>query len=246
MTTLIAGITGGIGLAMATQLLEDEPDTALIGVARSATSNDDLEDLSARYSSRLTLLDADVAEPASLQQALKLLPADLKLTRVIYAIGLLHDIAMGPEKRLADIDLDAMLHSYKVNTLGFLCLMQALVPWLRHREHKTIVALSAKVGSLSDNQFGGWYAYRCSKAALNMAVRNLSIEAHRGLRPCTVIALHPGTTATPLSAPYQQSLAKLKVHTPKDSAANLWQVIQQLTEADNGRFLNWDGTELPW
>ncbi|TVP53913.1 MAG: SDR family NAD(P)-dependent oxidoreductase [Halomonadaceae bacterium] len=246
MTTLIAGITGGIGHAMAAQLLADDHDAHLIGLARSASGNEELAELAARYPHRMTLLDADVANPEGLKQALQQLPKELKITRVIYAIGLLHDAAMTPEKRLADIDIQSMAHSYQVNTLGFLSLVQGLVPWLRHREAKTIVALSAKVGSLSDNRFGGWYAYRCSKAALNMAVRNLAIEAQRGLRPSTVIALHPGTTATPLSAPYQQSLAKLKVHTPQETARNLWVVIHSLTETQNGCFLNWDGSELPW
>ncbi|MDX1589066.1 MAG: SDR family NAD(P)-dependent oxidoreductase [Oleiphilaceae bacterium] len=246
MATLIAGITGGIGLAMGRKMLEQESDEVLIGLARSASHNEELADLCARYPQRILLLDADVSDPAGLARALQQLPGDLPLTRVIYAIGLLHDAAMSPEKRLADIDVNAMLHSYQVNTLGFLSLMQSLVPWLRHRERKTVVALSAKVGSLGDNAFGGWYAYRCSKAALNMAVRNLAIEARRGLRPSIVVALHPGTTATPLSAPYQQSLARLKVHSPADTASNLWQVIGQLREEDSGGFFSWDGSTLPW
>lgn len=246
MTTLIAGITGGIGLAMARQILTEAPEEILVGLARSASMNEAVADLQARYPGRVILVDADVSDPAGLRQALETLPDSLRLTRVIYAIGLLHDAAMSPEKRLADMDLNAMLHSYQVNTLGFLCLVQSLLPWLRHREPKTLVALSAKVGSISDNGFGGWYAYRCSKAALNMAVRNLAIESRRSLRPSIVVALHPGTTATPLSAPYQQSLARLKVHTPAQTAENLWRVIHGLTEDDNGSFLSWDGSALPW
>ncbi len=79
-----------------------------------------------------------------------------------------------------------------------------------------------------------------------MAVRNLAIETRRRLRPATVVALHPGTTETALTAPFQQSLARLTVHTPGDTAANLWRVLDSLTPEDSGRFLSWDGTELPW
>jgi len=243
----IAGITGGIGLALAREALEASSDNQVIGLARSASESDEVAALGSEFDGRLTLIDADITDPDSLAPAIaRKLPDDLRIDHCLYAIGLLHDAAMSPEKRLADVDMSAMLHSYQVNTLGFLMLVKALTPWLNHRDPKKIVAVSAKVGSITDDRFGGWYAYRCSKAALNMAVHNFAIEAQRSLRPAIVVALHPGTTATPLSAPYQQSLAKLKVHSPTETASNLWQVIHQLREEDNGAFLNWDGTPLPW
>src|SRR5690554_5007885 len=109
-----------------------------------------------------------------------------------------------------------------------------------------VAAISAKVGSISDNHLGGWYAYRCSKAALNMLVKNLSVELPRRYRPVACVALHPGTTRSGLSEPFSQSLASLTVHEPEGTADNLFRVIEALQEQDNGRFTSWDGSDVPW
>ena len=247
MDTLVAGISGGIGLALAAYELERRADTHLVGLSRHATRSESALALAEAHPGRLTLVDADVAERESLGEALAVhLPDTARITRLLYAVGVLHGEGLFPEKRLEDVNPEAMLHSYRVNTLGFLNTAQALIPWLRHGDPKLIAAISAKVGSIGDNDFGGWYGYRCSKAALNMAVRNLAIETRRRLKPATVVALHPGTTETTLTEPFQQSLARLTVHTPDDTAANLWRVLDQVTPEDSGRFLSWDGAELPW
>ncbi|WP_198949372.1 SDR family NAD(P)-dependent oxidoreductase [Halovibrio salipaludis] len=247
MDTLVAGISGGIGLALAAHELQRNPETHVVGLSRSASRNHEACALAEAFPGRLSLVDADVAERGSLDAALSdHLPGDARLTRILYAVGVLHGEGLFPEKRLEDVDPEAMLHSYRVNTLGFLNTVQALLPWLRHRDPKLIAAVSAKVGSIGDNSYGGWYGYRCSKAALNMAVRNLAIETQRRLRPATVVALHPGTTETALTAPFPQSLAHLRVHSPADTAANLWAVLDDLGPGDSGRFLSWDGSELPW
>ena len=247
MDTLIAGISGGIGLALAAHELQRNPDTHVVGVSRSASRSPDACALAEAFPGQLSLVDGDVGDGEALKAALAgHLPEDARITRILYAVGVLHGEGLFPEKRLEDVDPEAMLQSYRVNTLGFLNTVQALIPWLRHRDPKLIAAVSAKVGSIGDNSYGGWYGYRCSKAALNMAVRNLAIETQRRLRPATVVALHPGTTETALTAPFQQSLAHLRVHGPADTAANLWTVLDGLSPEDSGRFLSWDGSELPW
>lgn len=247
MDTLIAGVSSGIGLALAAHELQRNADTQLVGLSRNATRSGPALALAEAHPYRLTLIDADVTEPEGLTAALTAhLPESARLTRLLYAVGVLHGEGLAPEKRLEDVTPEAMVHSYQVNTLGFLNTAQALIPWLRHQDPKQIAAISAKVGSIGDNDFGGWYGYRCSKAALNMAVRTLAVETRRRLKPATVVALHPGTTETALTEPFQQSLARLTVHTPDETAANLWQVLDQLVPEDSGRFLNWDGSELPW
>jgi hypothetical protein len=125
-------------------------------------------------------------------------------------------------------------------------LVQALLPWFRHRDLKRVVAISAKVGSIEDNRLGGWYAYRSSKAALNMLVRTLSVELPRRCKPIACVSLHPGTTDSALSDPFSQSLAQLQVHSPEETAGNLMSVIEGISQEDNGRFLSWDGSALPW
>ncbi|MEQ6886276.1 SDR family oxidoreductase [Salicola sp. Rm-C-2C1-2] len=247
MDTLIAGISSGIGLALAAHELQRNPDTQILGVSRQASRNEAALALATSFPGQLTLADADVSDRQELGSALQNhLPDNTHMTRVLFAVGVLHGEGLLPEKRLEDVDPEAMLQSYRVNALGFLNTVQSLIPWLRHKDPKLIAAISAKVGSIGDNDFGGWYGYRCSKAALNMAVRNLAIETRRRLRPATVVALHPGTTETALTQPFQQSLARLTVHSPEETAANLWQVLDHLGPEDSGRFLNWDGSELPW
>ena len=247
MTTLIAGISGGIGLAMASHELQRDDETHIIGISRSASHSSGALELQALHPGRVLLIDADVCDTDDLKGALDgHIPPGTRIRRVIFAIGILHGADLFPEKRLEDIQPQSMMQSYETNTLGFLVLVQSLIPWLRHKDPKLIAAISAKVGSIGDNEFGGWYAYRCSKAALNMAVRTLAIETRRRLKPATVVALHPGTTETHLTAPFQQSLARLRVHSPADTASNLWQVLDNLTPEASGTFLNWDGTTLPW
>ncbi len=246
MNTVIAGISGGIGLALASRLLGRDPNAVILGIARNASNHPGACQLQKEHSKRLHLVDTDVTQPQDLRDLGQTIPPGSEIRRIIYAIGVLHDEHMFPEKRLEDIDPQEMMRSYQVNTLGFLLLTRTLIPWLRHRQPKLIAAISAKVGSIGDNGFGGWYSYRCSKAALNMAIRNLAIETHRRMKPAIVVALHPGTTQTRLSEPFQQSLARLPVHTPGDTATNLWQVMDNLTPEDSGAFFSWDGNRIPW
>ena len=243
---LIAGVSGAIGGALASRLLERDSQTRVIGLCRDPENAPD----ALRSHQRITLLPWDAessAAPGAIAEALKsLLNREDGIDSFIYAAGLLHGPDMFPEKRLEDLDPQSMARAFAVNATGFGLLTQALLPWLRHRAFKRVVAISAKVGSITDNGFGGWYAYRSSKAALNMLVRNLSIELPRRCKPVACVSLHPGTTESALSEPFSQSLAKLNVHTPEETATNLLEVLDGLGEDDNGKFLSWDGTELPW
>lgn len=243
---VIAGVSGAIGGALATAFIEKDPEATVIGLCRNPMQAP--EALRAHARGGVLAWDAgDSASPASVAEALEpLLAKDEGIDTFIYSAGLLHGSGMFPEKRLEDLDSESMARAFAVNSTGFGLLVQALLPWLRHREFKRIAAISAKVGSIGDNRFGGWYAYRSSKSALNMLVRNLSVELSRRCKPVTCLSLHPGTTESALSEPFSQSLAKLEVHTPAETAANLISVLEGVDEEDNGRFLSWDGSELPW
>lgn len=243
---VIAGVSGAIGGAMAQRLLQRNPDTRVIGLCR----NPDAAAEALRTDQRCTLMAWDAEDPDSPRAVAEgledVMGRDEGIDTFIYAAGLLHGQGMFPEKRLEDLESANMARAFAINTIGFGLLARALLPWLRHREFKRVVAISAKVGSITDNGFGGWYAYRSSKAALNMLVRNLSIELPRRCKPIACVALHPGTTESPLSEPFSQSLAKLKVHTPQQTADNLIRVLDRLEDSSNGRFFSWDGSELPW
>src|SRR5690554_5842282 len=101
---------------------------------------------------------------------------------------------MFPEKRLEDLTAYNLARASQVHCVWFGRRVQALSLWFRGPQLTRGAAISAKVGSISDNHLGGWYAYRCSKVALNMLVKNLSVAAPRRYRPVACVALQPGTT----------------------------------------------------
>lgn len=243
---VIAGVSGAIGGALAARLIAQDPQVRVIGLCRDPDAAPDI--LRSHKPSSVLAWDAlSSASPTAVAEALEpLLSRQEGVDTFIYAAGLLHGPGMFPEKRLEDLNAETMARAFAVNTTGFGLLMQALLPWFRHREFKRVAAISAKVGSITDNGFGGWYAYRSSKAALNMLVRNLSIELPRRCKPIACVSLHPGTTESALSEPFSQSLAKLNVHTASDTAVNLLNVISNVEEENNGQFLSWDGSTLPW
>jgi NAD(P)-dependent dehydrogenase (short-subunit alcohol dehydrogenase family) len=109
-----------------------------------------------------------------------------------------------------------------------------------------VAGVSGAIGGALAEALLTWYAYRSSKAALNMLVRTLSVELPRRCKPIACVSLHPGTTDSALSDPFRQSLAQLQVHSATETAGNLLKVIEGMTSEDNGRFLSWDGSELPW
>jgi hypothetical protein len=113
------------------------------------------------------------------------------------------------------------------------------------REGKAVFAtLSARVGSIGDNGFGGWYAYRASKAALNQLVRTAAVELGRRRPEAVCVALHPGTVATPLTEPF--SKRGLTVRAPDDAAARLLAVIDRLGPGESGGFYDDAGAPIPW
>ncbi|XKH02516.1 SDR family NAD(P)-dependent oxidoreductase [Marinobacter nauticus] len=244
MATVIAGISGAIGAALAEYYLE-ATDQTVIGLCRDPGQVG--QKLRGHPRIELIAWRAEGTPDGSLRDRLtdSLAMGDV-VENLIYAAGLLHDDAMFPEKRLEDLEADHLLRAFQVNALGFGLLVRELLPLLRGKHLKRVAAVSAKVGSISDNHLGGWYAYRCSKAALNMLVKNLSVELPRRCSPIACVALHPGTTESSLSEPFRQSLAKLTVHEPAETAGNLYAVLSSVTDADNGRFINWDGSDLPW
>jgi len=116
---------------------------------------------------------------------------------------------------------------------------------LRHGERAVFASLSARVGSISDNRLGGWYAYRASKAAQNMITKTVSIELSRLAPRAIVVGLHPGTVDTDLSQPFQRNVPDDQLLTTQESAASLLSVIDGLTTAATGRVFDFRGKEIP-
>jgi NAD(P)-dependent dehydrogenase (short-subunit alcohol dehydrogenase family) len=245
---LIQGSSRGIGLEFVRQLLGQPAYGRIFAACRAPHASPSLADLAAQ-DHRLGLLTLDVTSESSIRAAAATVAAEVpRVHLVINCAGLLHDRHAGisPEKRLADVEPDALATSFAVNAAGPLMVAKHFEPLLLHDERAVFASISARVGSIGDNRLGGWYAYRGSKAAQNMFTKTLAIEWARSRRNVVCVALHPGTTDTELSRPFQANVPPQKLFSAERTVAQLLAVIDRLTPADSGRFLSWDGTGIAW
>ncbi len=186
----------------------------------------------------------DLMDEATLARAAAFAGDQGELRLVIDATGFLHDDRQGPEKSWRQLDATNLARSFALNAIGPALIMKHVLPRLP-RSGKTVFAtLSARVGSIGDNRLGGWYSYRASKAALNQLVRTAAVELARRAPDALCIALHPGTVATALSAPF--AATGLEVHSPPEAARYLLAVVDQLPAQASGGFFDWRGQTVPW
>ena len=232
---VIAGASGGIGAALLQHCIADERVGKVFALYRSGAP-----DLDAKVEPiRFDFLDEDSIRIAS-EAIAENGPVDL----AIVATGLLHSERLAPEKALKDIDPKLMLEAFQVNSVGPILLAKHFLPLMRRESKSVFAAISARVGSISDNRLGGWASYRASKAALNMLLRTAAIEHKRRRPESIVVALHPGTVDTGLSAPFQRGVPEGKLFTPAFSAERLVSVIDSLSADDTGHFFAWDGKPI--
>jgi NAD(P)-dependent dehydrogenase (short-subunit alcohol dehydrogenase family) len=152
---------------------------------------------------------------------------------IIVATGLLHDGAsLQPEKTWRSLNAAALMRSFVVNAIGPALVAKHTLPLFPREDRAIFAALSARVGSISDNRSGGWYGYRASKAALNQLIRTMSIELASKRKQAICVGLHPGT------------VADSQLSTPDLAACRLLSVINQLKPGDTGRLIAWDGTTV--
>lgn len=220
MRALVIGASGGIGAEISRTL-----ETRGWDVTRLSRRVDGL----------------DVTDPASVDRHLGQLTGVFDL--IFVAIGILAPTGSAPEKSLGAITAGDMAQVMAVNAIGP-ALILAQIPRLLPKDQRGVVAvLSARVGSIGDNQIGGWYSYRASKAALNQIVHGAAIELGRSHKGAVCVALHPGTVETPFTADY----ASRHKTVPADTAANnLLRVLDGLTPEKSGGFYDYAGKEIPW
>jgi hypothetical protein len=223
---VVFGAGGGIGGALVAALAGDPRFAAVIGLGRGSAP-------------RFDLLDE-----ASIAEAVRAVAARGAIRLAIDATGFLHDEAQMPEKSLRELDAGRLARSFALNAIGPALLMKHLLPALPCEGRAVFATLSARVGSIGDNRLGGWYGYRASKAALNQFVRTAAVELARRSPAAICVALHPGTVATGLSAPF--AAAGLDVQAPEVAAARLLAVIDRLTPAESGGFFDHRGEAVPW
>ena len=180
----------------------------------------------------------------SLSEAAALASKKKPLDLVIVANGMLHEPEIMPEKSLGDLSAEKFKRIFEVNTITPALIAKHFLPKLNREQSSIFTALSARVGSISDNRLGGWYAYRASKVALNMVIKNLSIEVGRRNKKAIIVGLHPGTVDSNLSKPFQSNVADGKLFSPEYSATKLLTVIDNLTPEQTGKCFAWDSEEI--
>lgn len=235
--TLVIGAGSGIAQAIiAAQLTRKDADIV-------AVSRQPLPDLQHRG---VRVMDCDYSETDIGRISRQLQSEHWVPDTVVICNGLLHNDHVFPEKKLRDCSAEQWLEVMQVNALIPLLWLQALADIIPSRHHTTIALFSARVGSISDNQLGGWYSYRASKAALNMLVRTAAVEFRRTHPNLAFLLFHPGTTATPLSAPFQRRVPEGKLFTAAFVADQLLTHMRDQSVKGTVRFIDWAGQDIDW
>jgi NAD(P)-dependent dehydrogenase (short-subunit alcohol dehydrogenase family) len=244
---LIVGASRGIGLGFVQQLLLDSRIAKIYATYRQPESASELLILSTKNPDRLVCLRMDITEESQIVECVQQMRTEVdKLHLVVNCVGLLHEGDFQPEKSLKHLNSENLLRYFQINSIGSVLLAKYLLPLFRHSDKSVFASISAKVGSITDNEVGGWYGYRASKAALNMFMRTAAIEYGRSSPKTFVVVLHPGTTDTQLSQPFQKNVPSGKLFSVDRTVTQLLTVIDQLQAGDSGQFFSWDGSRLPW
>ncbi|WP_257265309.1 SDR family NAD(P)-dependent oxidoreductase [Endozoicomonas sp. ONNA2] len=233
----VIGASGAIGKGMVHWLEQVPTVNRIYAFSRREPDFDRVNKTVLHY---LDLLDEN-----SIANSAKHISEPLDL--VIITTGILHEgEELKPEKSIRDFQPDHFAKIFAVNTTGPAMVAKYFLPKMARNRKNVFAVLSGRVGSISDNQLGGWYAYRASKAALNMIIKSLAIEIARKNKASIIAALHPGTVDSHLSMPFQSGVPEGQLFSADYSAERLLNVIDQLTPGDSGHMFAWDGERLPF
>ena len=235
MNIVITGGTGGIGGGFVEALARRKQVNKITATGRGKPPG--------KTNPKVTWHRLDLGDEAAVRDWAQQLD---EIDWLINAAGILHTPNHGPEKTVRQVDPEFFLENMRSNTVPTLLLAKYLHGNFRHGRPSVFATVSAKVGSIEDNRLGGWYSYRASKAALNMCLKTLAIEWARTLPNVAVAALHPGTTDTGLSKPFQRNVPPQQLFSPGQSVDYMLDVLDSLIPAQSGRFLAFDGERLPW
>lgn len=238
MTVSLVIGAGGIGQAVIEQLLQN--DEQVLAVSRASLA------IEHPYLHHFHGADSEAGIDALIDRF-----KDYRgeIGRVIITSGLLHqddNPPVFPEKRLEDISADQWLQVFTVNTVLPALWVARLLPLLKGKQPCVMTVLSARVGSIADNRLGGWYSYRSTKAALNMALKTAAIEYARRAPNVKLLAFHPGTTDTDLSKPFQGNVSPDKLFAPAFVSRQLLGIMDDLQPDGELSYLDWQGQAIPW
>ena len=229
---LIVG-AGGIGKQIAEDLASKENNLEVI--------------LCGRKNVFKNFWELDIENESSLKDFKdKLSKSKLNLRLVLNATGRLHSEKLNPEKRLQHINKENLIESFSINAFAPILLAKTIEEFINKELEFNFASISARVGSITDNKTGGWYAYRATKSAQNQLFKSLSIEWARKYPKAIITLLHPGTVNTNLSKPFHKFVPKDKLFSPQKTSNYLIDILRNQKPIDSGKFIAWDGKEIPW
>jgi len=208
---------------------------------------------------RIHTVKMDLEDQSSIESAANEIRSKFSRVDVLLNVaGLLGDgkSTPGPERSITKMDRDWLEKTFSINVFGPVMFSKELAPLMDQRRRKNkddvsssrpnsvIANLSARVGSVSDNNLGGWYSYRMSKSALNQATRTMAHELKRQSIWC--VALHPGTTDTDLSKPFQKNVAEGRLFPVDFTVESLMKVINSMSDENSGGLYDWAGKAIPF
>lgn len=230
---LVVGATGGIGSAFVEKIKQLDKDNIIIEVVRKKKYNHQIE---------VDMLD----EESMTQCALEIHKQHGTIDMILNTVGLLHSDGAMPERAYKEINQDFLLKTFEANTFIPFMVSKHFVPLLSKENTSLIAFMSARIGSISDNNLGGWYSYRASKAALNMLIKTLSIELSYKNKNAICIGLHPGTVKTNLSDPFSEKIRAYKVFSREESIDYLVNQINRVDHTFSGKLIDWQGDIIPY
>jgi len=230
MKVLITGASRGIGLEMVKYGIEQ--NWRIFACCRHPQQADSLLSVAKLTNGRVSVHVADMNELATLQ-ALAYELRNEAIDILINNAG----IYGSDNSTFGNVDVPGWISTFQVNSIAPLKVSEALVEQLRMGDKKIIACLSSKMGSMADNGSGNSYIYRSSKAALNAVVKSMSIDLREDGIKC--VALHPGWVKTDMGGPNAEI-------TSRESVTSLFNIIRALKAEDSGRFIDIDGSDIPW
>jgi NAD(P)-dependent dehydrogenase (short-subunit alcohol dehydrogenase family) len=233
MKAIVIGASGGIGGAFVKSLCDsDKYDRIYAFSYKGEIQNHD----------KVIKGELDLTNEASIEAAAQTIKEPCHL--IIVATGILHTENFKPEKSIRELNLSDIEDVMRINYVGPSLIGKYFIKHIARDEKSVFAFLSARVGSISDNQLGGWYSYRASKAALNMFIKTASIEAARKYKNLAMIGLHPGTVETNLSAPFSMNIPEGKLFDPEFAVKSMLKVIDEIKPEQTGRVFAYDGQEI--
>lgn len=240
---LVVGANGAIGSALVMALAAKAPSSLVYAVAR-VHDPQKISLANVRYITLDTQDEKQVARWVDEQRKHR-----VRFCTVVCTAGILHgqyqQCHLQPEKRIEDIATANLLAYFAVNTVVPVIWLKALINTMA-TSGASITCLSARVGSIEDNQLGGWYGYRASKAALNMMIKTAAVEYRRRSKHTLLVSYHPGTVDSGLSLPFQKNVPDDKLFTPAFTASQLLAFLDKARVDENPHFVDWKHEPIAW